>query len=427
MHGAGRDVERYIRIAAPVAERFGALAIVIHFSTQAYPTISEYTLGIDRPGRTGWRAPEDMLYAEVEHRFDAVRAALGGEQAGYYLFGHSAGAQFVHRLLTFLPAPRVLGAVAANAGWYTLPAATHPRDHAMPYGLGGGPVAPKELARFFRTRFVVLLGERDTATAETDELVRGTPEAQAQGATRLERGRNYFAVAQQQAAALDLPFAWRLAVLPRAGHDAAQVIDSAGYLTFAPAAVTCGPTSAADAVGLVITEILADPPDGTGGDSNLDGTRDPSEDEFVEIHNRGRIPVCLAGWTLGDAEEPDRHVFPIGAALTPGATLVVFGGGVPTGRFHGAEVQWSEGGLSLSNAGDELTLRDASGAIACRISWGDHGGSPRGQYHWPAGLGIGRSLTRSPASEERWEIHPERAGTHFSPGLVLRRGDSDSK
>lgn len=427
MHGASRAADRYIRAAAPVAERHDALAIVIGFSKEAYPKGSDYTFGIERSdwlgtspaGPARWRPPEDTLYAEVEHVFDAVRNSLGGKQLGYYLFGHSAGAQFTHRLLTFLPEPRVLGAVAANAGWYTLPTAEDSRLHSMPYGLNGSPVDPGELARFFEVPFVLLLGEMDTSTAADDELVRGTPEAEAQGATRLARGRHYFAVAGERASALNVKFAWRLEIVPRAGHDVAQMIDSAGFLTFVPGAEPCAATDANHATGLVITEILADPQDGTAGDANRDGTRDPAADEFIEIANHGSEPICLAGWTLGDAESPVRHVFPLGPALAPRQSLVVFGGGVPTGRFDGAQVQWTEGGLSLSNRGDVLTLRDAHGVIVRQVSWGDCATQPCAKDHWPGELEIDGSLTRPPEPAAAWQAHPEVAGFRYSPGFVM--------
>ena len=45
----------------------------------------------------------------------------GNTSADYYLFGHSAGAQFVHRLLLMVPDGRYAALVAANAGWYTVP------------------------------------------------------------------------------------------------------------------------------------------------------------------------------------------------------------------------------------------------------------------------------------------------------------------
>jgi len=416
LHGASRDVERYVRAAAPVAERYGALVVAPYFSKQAYPRESDYTLGVMQAGR--WRDPGGYLYAEIEHLFDAVRGSIGGRQTGYYLFGHSAGAQFVHRLLTFLPAARALGGVAANAGWYTLPAQRDPRFETFPYGLIGAPIAQRDLRRFFATPFVVLLGERDTTTADEDELVRGTPEAQAQGSTRLARGRHYFATAKETASELGVPFRWRLEIVPRAAHDAGRVIASAGFLLFDPEPSPCVPTAAADASGLTITEILADPPSGTAGDANGDGDRDPSGDEFIEIVNAGREPVCLSGWTLGDVKDAERHVFPLGRALPAGGVLVVFGGGVPTGRFGGAEVQRAAAGLGLANAGDVLTLRDGTDTIARRVSWGNCGGAPCADDHWPGALDIAGSIARRPAPGSRWTSHTAIDGSRFSPGVV---------
>ncbi len=425
MHGASRDAERYVRAAAPVAERHGALAIVPHFTTEAYPKESDYTLGVTTAGlggvslygRSRWRDPDDYVYAEIEHLFEAARRSLGGRQQGYYLFGHSAGAQFTHRLLTFLPRARVLGAVAANAGWYTLPTDSDPRINSMPYGLKGSPIGLQGLRGSFARRFVILLGDRDTTTADTDTKVRGTPEAEAQGATRLERGRFYFNLAKAKAEEMNAAFNWRLAIVTRAGHDAAGMIDSAGFFLFAPGELPCVASRAAEGSGLLITELLADPPDGPAGDANGDGVRDPSEDEFVEIVNAGKTPVCLSGWALGDAKDQERHVFPLGRALAPGRTLVVFGGGVPTGRFGDAEVQWAERGLDLTNGGDVITLRDGTDAIVRQFSWGDCDGSPCTSDHWPGRLEIAGSVLHRPASGAAWTAHPDVAGIHYSPGL----------
>jgi hypothetical protein len=407
MHGASRDAERYVRAAAPVAERFGALALVIRFTKQAYPESSDYTLGV------GTRN-----YAEVERAFAAVRAAVGGRQPGYYLFGHSAGAQFTHRLLTFLPAAHVLGAVAANAGWYTLPVAEDPRTNTMPYGLAGSSVEANDVRELFSKPLVILVGERDTATAETDDLVRGTPQAEAQGATRLARGEFYFATAEARAKQLGAELAWRLATVPRVGHDAGEMIPSAGFFLFDRGATPCTPSAAAAAGALVISEILADPPQDGAGDANGDGERDPEGDEFIELVNTGSTPICLAGWALGDAARAERHVFPLGRALGPGETLIVFGGGVPTGRFGGAVVQWAHDGLSLSNAGDVVTLRDARDAVALRVSWGDCAGQPCAADHWPGELGIAGSIFRRPEPRGPWRAHLASDSLRCSPGVI---------
>lgn len=241
MHGATRDVERYFRIAVPVAERHGALLVVPYFDRQHYPRGSDYSVGMRRQGawardmlgRQRWLPPEESHYQEVERAFDAVVAQLGGSQSGYTLFGHSAGAQFVHRLLTFLPDHRVEAAVAANAGWYTLPVAEDSTRHGMPYGLGGLDLGDGQLATLFATPLTVLLGEEDRATADEDSLLRDTPEAAAQGVDRFARGQNYYRVAAERAEDLRLPFAWRLVTVPGAGHRASQMIGPAGELLFA--------------------------------------------------------------------------------------------------------------------------------------------------------------------------------------------------
>ncbi len=122
-----------------------------------------------------------------------------------------------------------------------------------------------------------------------------------------------------------------------------------------------------DASGLVINEILYDPADGLAGDANGDGTRDGSQDEFVEIVNSGTGSVDLGGFAIEDETSRDaddatfaRHIFPIGTVLEAGQAVVVFGGGTPTGEFGSSFVQVaSSGSLGLNNGGDTVVLASA--------------------------------------------------------------------
>jgi hypothetical protein len=120
---------------------------------------------------------------------------------------------------------------------------------------------------------------------------------------------------------------------------------------------------------IVFSDFKFDPPAGLSGDFNRDGRRAGVEDEYVALRNSGRIPLCISGWTLGDTQEKYRHVFPLGTRLKPGESLMVFGGGIPTGDFA-AQVQWARSGqLSLSNDGDTIELRDSTGRLAQSITW----------------------------------------------------------
>lgn len=242
MHGAKRDADRYIRLAAPVAERYQAMAIAIEFSRAGYPSGEDYTLGVVARGRADakalaqrrWRAPAGYEYNEIERVFSAVRASLGGVQRRYYLFGHSAGAQFTHRLLTFVPCARVQAAVSANAGWYTLPDPDG-SPFPFPYSLRNTPDPVPYAHAALSAPLTLLLGTEDTQGAQEDPNVRETPGSMAQGPNRLVRGEHYFKAGQALARKLGAHFGWQLRRVPGARHDAAEMIGPAGRLLFEPA------------------------------------------------------------------------------------------------------------------------------------------------------------------------------------------------
>lgn len=239
MHGTGRDAERYLKSAVPVAERHQVLVVVPEFSRNDYPNGDAYTLGVVSRGRVDahaadegrWRSPLETPYMEIERTFSAVREALQSRQAGYFIFGHSAGAQFVHRLLSFVHCPRVLRAVAANAGWYTLPTIDE-QWPPFPYSLREAAREFQDPRQVLAAPLTVLLGGRDTRSTAEDSNLRASAGAIAQGNNRLERGTTYFEVGQHTARSANLPFAWKFQLVPGAGHNVTQVIAPAGQLLF---------------------------------------------------------------------------------------------------------------------------------------------------------------------------------------------------
>jgi hypothetical protein len=241
MHGARRNAKGYLDDWRELVEAYGALAIAPEFPRDLYPGSEAYNLGVGIDGTPygsvhdpdAWRDPHDYTYSEIEHLFEAVRTELGNTRCRYFIYGHSAGGQFVHRLLTFRPDARVERAVAANAGWYTLPdtgEGDDPNLH-MPYGLLGAPRDRSRLERMFEHHLVVLLGESDT---RRDSAVRQTSEADAQGRNRFERGHGYFSLAQELADALDLPLQWTIDTVPDVGHSNAGMAPVAAAHLFDP-------------------------------------------------------------------------------------------------------------------------------------------------------------------------------------------------
>ena len=241
MHGTGRDAERYLQAAAPVAERYQVLVVALEFSRNDYPNGDAYTLGVVTQGRVNahaaeegrWRSPLKTPYMEIERTFSAIKEALRSQQPGYYLFGHSAGAQFVHRLLTFVHCPRVLSAVAANAGWYTLPTIDK-KWPPFPYSLRGAAREFQDPGQVLAAPLTLLLGSLDTRAKEEDPHLRASAGAMAQGSHRLQRGVTYYEVGLQAARDKNMPLAWKVQWVPGAGHEVAKVIAPAGQRLFAP-------------------------------------------------------------------------------------------------------------------------------------------------------------------------------------------------
>ncbi len=211
MHGTGRNGEGYRKAWIPLADARRFVLLVPEFSRAQYG--GNYNL--ERlTQRDGTRVPpEQWPYAAIENIFDAVRAANGFTARTYDIYGHSAGAQFVHRLAFLLPDARYRVAVVANAGWYTMPEG----DVDWPYGLRGTAVSAPQLTGVFSRRIIVLLGDRDVDPLDPD--LRRTPEALAQGEHRFSRGHAFFDRAKRAAAQRNAPFAWALRVAPGVAHS----------------------------------------------------------------------------------------------------------------------------------------------------------------------------------------------------------------
>jgi poly(3-hydroxybutyrate) depolymerase len=214
MHGVNRDADRYRDEWLPYARQYGFILAAPEFSQAAFPGDDGYTLG-----KLG-------AFAFIEPVFDAVKAGTGNRSERYFLYGHSAGAQFVHRFLYFVPGARVEKAVAANAGWWTLP----DPGVKFPYGLDGSGVNESALKTALQRPLIVLLGTADTDPNHVH--LRRTPEALAQGPHRFARGHTFFAAGKARAAAMGVPLGWQLSTAPGVDHNDGRMAPFAVKLLF---------------------------------------------------------------------------------------------------------------------------------------------------------------------------------------------------
>ncbi|RZI44288.1 hypothetical protein EGT07_02360 [Herbaspirillum sp. HC18] len=216
MHGAERSGSGARDTWMRAADKYGFIVVAPEFDYARYPN-DLYQLG----GMQS-RDPADWTFQIIESLFDAIRGEEGLKARTYLIFGHSAGAQFVHRFVLMMDHARVSTAIAANAGAYTIPA--YPAslfDLRYPWALDENLFDRYKLEAVFRRRLVIMLGEDDTQS-DSEGLPRSR-EAMAQGSNRFERGKNFFAKAKAQAEASGVPLNWRMVTVPGVGHSSGKM------------------------------------------------------------------------------------------------------------------------------------------------------------------------------------------------------------
>src|SRR5210317_1449700 len=129
MHGADRKVENIPKEAAKDLEEYNILLILPEFSEQLFPKIEAYQYG-----NVKTKPKELWTYYVNDRIFELVKRLTGSQQRKYYIWGNSAGAQFVHRQLIVGAYEFIEKAIASNAGAYTMP--TRGAD-PYPYSLKG--------------------------------------------------------------------------------------------------------------------------------------------------------------------------------------------------------------------------------------------------------------------------------------------------
>lgn len=217
--GLKRNADDYRDAWIDAADEYGFTIIVPRFSKQVYPGVSGYNLGNLTTPDGKPNPPEAWSFSVIDALFGELQKSGQTERQHYYLFGHSAGCQFVHRMLTFVPQSRVKAAICSAAGWWTLP----DTDNEWPYGLKDAPVEVDRDAQRQLTglNLLVTVGAEDTDPWH--RYLRRSYQAMAQGNNRVERAWNYYKTAEQKANRYGFDFHWAFQTVPGVGHDNAGI------------------------------------------------------------------------------------------------------------------------------------------------------------------------------------------------------------
>lgn len=225
LHGAERNASGYLDQWIPVADLHQYVVVAPEFSKEDYTGAARYNNGNVWNEKKGQLNPtESWTYSTIEPLYEYVRERTQNGFPGYYLSGHSAGSQFVHRFLYLVPGNHAMRVAIANAGWYTFP----DRKRDYPFGLNQVPVSDETLKRLYGKEIFMVLGEADTVT--TSANYNNGPEYDWQGSGRYQRGQSFYRASGQVAGSLNTPFRWKLITLPGVAHSNASTAKAIGAL-----------------------------------------------------------------------------------------------------------------------------------------------------------------------------------------------------
>lgn len=219
-HGHNRNADGYRDHAKRLGDESGGLVVCPFFDQDQFPRHAYNDGNVMGPDKHGPLQPRHKWsFSVVPKLIDKIRAMEGRPDMAYYFLGHSAGGQFVERLMA-LGEVKPIRAVAANPGSHMFPT----MHMQFPYGFGGLPdsIANEQAFRaYLAAPLTIYLGTADTDPNDPD--VDKSKTAEEQGPYRLVRGHNCYKAAQHLAKTKGWEFHWRLVEAPDIGHSATKM------------------------------------------------------------------------------------------------------------------------------------------------------------------------------------------------------------
>ncbi|MCL2413930.1 MAG: hypothetical protein FWC94_01590 [Bacteroidales bacterium] len=229
MHGALRNGAFNVSQWTNLAERGGFIVIAPEFPRDEW-SVNMYQFGnvFTDSTFTVVNPKEKWAYNAVEAIFDYFLKTTGNRSEKYFINGHSAGGQFVHRMVLAMPNNRIKFAVASNPSSWTHAYVDGVVDaqgnvFGWPFSIKDSPFTDEEtIKRYLAFPMVIQLGTADTSTTAHD-LDRSIG-AQATGTNRYCRGIAFFDSMKQLARDMNTPFNWQRVDVEGIGHSGRGMI-----------------------------------------------------------------------------------------------------------------------------------------------------------------------------------------------------------
>jgi pimeloyl-ACP methyl ester carboxylesterase len=211
-HGLNRKAKQLRNKSVPIARQACLTVFAPRFDKKMFPNWRYHRAGVIRSGkvqpRKNWtgRVLDDLL--------KQLRKIADDRTSPLFLFGHSAGGQFLSRVSAYSPPSSVKGIVIANPSMHVMP----DLDTIVPVGFAGlfsEIEARQRLKTYLALPITIYLGQNDI---RKKHLVTNA-QAMQQGENRLERGRYIFYLGQREAKKRGWEFNWKLIEVPGVGHS----------------------------------------------------------------------------------------------------------------------------------------------------------------------------------------------------------------
>ena len=231
MHGRKRNAEEYRDQWIEAAKELNLLVIVPEFSEENFPQVWGFNYGNIKTAQSEPIEQKLHAYSAIGPLATEALETFKLKSNNWGIYGHGAGAHFVHRYVLHHPEANHTLAIAANLGWYL-----SMTDQEWPFGLTNSGIDAAQLKLAFGKYFLLMLGKADTSTKPNSPYVKEHWDTiNLQGEHRLARGRNFFKSAVKKSKEVDQFFKWGMVEVPTTkGHsNTKQMVPYAAEMFFA--------------------------------------------------------------------------------------------------------------------------------------------------------------------------------------------------
>ena len=213
IHGGSRDAYDYLKIWIELSKNKNIILVAPEFTRNNHNDYALLNMSdhYANPNKNN----EEYLDMSISSFFNFFKSKYGLKVNDYKIYGHSGGAQFLHRYILFSNDSRISSSVIANSGYYTF---LNWDDY--PYGIKDVDyLNSKKIENFLSEKVTMLIGEKDRGFTRSSHTSANEKGIIAQGSNRFQRANNYFNHLVLISEKFGIPFRWKFYVVENVGHE----------------------------------------------------------------------------------------------------------------------------------------------------------------------------------------------------------------